>query len=191
VLAAAIVFGAVFFGYEIWDIQSLKQACVNKIVQEESTFALHLAPGSSEQSITEFRTALSQTQYFDNILYESAQDAERAYREKYANDQLAIQALNLTPNGASASLVVQIRDIAKINTVDKWNAFYKELESISKTSGIVSMNANSVPVSNLERQISDIKNYSLLLDIESLINPVAREQKNTLEHCVNQTVLTY
>ena len=166
-----------FVGYEVIQIQSLKQACIAKFVQKP--IIIRVAPGLNEQTFTLYREKLLQTGYFDNVSYKSARTVEEEFRAKYADDPFTLRALDeIGHDKFSASITVQIRDVKQVDS----------LETIAADMGlkIDLIHSNSVAVEAYEKLANSIKDYSPFIWATSFLSKTERAKKNVLESCANE-----
>lgn len=81
------------------------------MVREKVDVSVYFVRTASEQSIFAVKEQLEQLPEVANVTYTSADDALTAFRERHANDQLTLQALDeLGGNPLDASLKVRAKD---------------------------------------------------------------------------------
>lgn len=91
------------------------------VISKKVDISVYFVTSASEASILTVKEQLQKLPQVQNVSYTSANDALAAFRERHANDQLTLQALNeLGGNPLDASLEIQAKDPSQYESIVKF-----------------------------------------------------------------------
>lgn len=109
-------------------------------LRDQADVSIYFVPDAAEDRILELKASLEARPEVETVSYVSREDALAAFRERYKDDQLTLQALEeLGENPLEASLQIQARDISQYETIAEFAKSQNVLQageasSISKIS---------------------------------------------------------
>jgi cell division transport system permease protein len=173
-----IVIALFVIGSTIFIDQILSQSL--STIQSRVDINVYFVPEATDEDIATIQTAITALPEVTRVLLVPREEALRLYRERYRNDEIAMQALSeLDTNPFGASLIVQAAEVSQYETINDFIVAQGESFAPDVVISRINYNDNREAITTLQNVIAAVEQASFLVMVV-LLSAAALITYNTI-----------